>query len=293
MPTHPHETLACLIIDDPLLKPTYGCLNYEALLAQMQKHRFFTQIAFIPYNWRRGDARTVQLFSENKEYLGLCVHGCNHTKNEFGAGTYETLSELASTALWRMEKHKELTGLDYDPVMVFPQGRFSSLALRVLKEQGYIAAFNSTLQPTDGQQPPACEFEMPASTALNDFPVFLRRYPNDRDGFLRDINFGRPILIVEHHKAFLHGYQTITELVDWINSFGNVRWTSLGEIAGRFAQSFVADHHCSRDLSAPPSLSRFQARVGFRRLLSEFRDNVVETHPVLSTAYEQVRKLTG
>ena len=33
-----NETLACLIIDDPLLTPSYGCLNYEALLAVDAAH---------------------------------------------------------------------------------------------------------------------------------------------------------------------------------------------------------------------------------------------------------------
>jgi len=45
------ETLACLVIDDPLLKPRYGRLDYKNLLEEMKEHSFFTEIAFIPWNY--------------------------------------------------------------------------------------------------------------------------------------------------------------------------------------------------------------------------------------------------
>ena len=59
------ETLACLIIDDPVLRPKYGCLDYKRLLKEMKIHNFFTEIAFIPYNYRKSDAETVRLFANN------------------------------------------------------------------------------------------------------------------------------------------------------------------------------------------------------------------------------------
>src|SRR5437867_805075 len=45
------EANACLVIDDPLLKPSYGFVNYAKLLSLMDRHRFSTNIAFIPWNW--------------------------------------------------------------------------------------------------------------------------------------------------------------------------------------------------------------------------------------------------
>jgi len=32
------ETLACLVIDDPLLKPTYGNIDYSVLLQEMKNN---------------------------------------------------------------------------------------------------------------------------------------------------------------------------------------------------------------------------------------------------------------
>jgi hypothetical protein len=130
------ETLACLVIDDPLLKPRYGNLDYEKLLRAMKAHGFFTEIAFIPWNYRRSDPRTVKLLAENPQYYAICMHGCNHSGNEFGGGNYDELCTLASIALWRMFQHRALTGLEFDPVIVFPQGRFSSVAIQAIRDQG-------------------------------------------------------------------------------------------------------------------------------------------------------------
>jgi hypothetical protein len=158
-----NELLACLIIDDPLLRPRYGCLSYNELLKNMKEHLFFTEIAFIPWNYRRSDPDTARLFADNPEYFGLCVHGCNHSSGEFGQMDYKALSALASSALWRMDQHSRITWLPYDPVMVFPQGIFSSEAMLALKEQGFRSAVNSTLRARGADEPPAIEYHRPAT----------------------------------------------------------------------------------------------------------------------------------
>src|SRR5260370_11516087 len=58
------ETSACLIIDDPLLKPRYGFLAFRELLQLMNKQTFATTIAFIPWNWRRTNRGTVEPFHQ-------------------------------------------------------------------------------------------------------------------------------------------------------------------------------------------------------------------------------------
>lgn len=281
------ETLACLIIDDPLLVPQYGCLDYEKLLQEMKEHRFFTEIAFIPWNYRRSNPKTVRLFADNAEYYAICVHGCNHRDNEFGGGSYQELSSLSSTALWRMEQHKRLTGLSYDPVFVFPQGHFSSVAMKALKDQGYFAAFNSNLQASDGEKPPAIEYQRPATTIYHDFPLFLRRNPKDKSSFIQDMAAGRPILIYKHHNDFRNGYKTITDLVDGVNSLGNIKWQSLLEIA---------EHYLGTKATSPKENCNpfsynlyFNGKVALRRFLSEVRDNYVETNSLLTKVYKVIR----
>jgi hypothetical protein len=281
------EILACLIIDDPLLRPRYGCIDYSKLLAAMKAHSFFTEIAFIPWNYKRSDPKTVRLFKENSEYFAICVHGCNHTGNEFGFTNYDTLSKLASTALWRMEEHKKDTGLSYDPVIVFPQGKFSSTAMKALKETGYFAAFNSTIMAVDSQPPDEVEYLKPATRIYHDFPLFLRRYPKDKDQFIQDVEAGRPIVIVEHHSAFREGYRNITDLVDFINSLGNIRWTSLMNIATHYlgekferSKLVPSNHQHALKLNMTSKL---------RRILSEARDSYIETNSTLTKLYWKLR----
>ena len=281
------ETLACLIIDDPLLKPTYGCLNYEKLLEEMKVHNFFTEIAFIPWNYKRSDAGTVRLFAENPDYYALCVHGCNHTTNEFAGDDYQVLKDLSSTALWRMEQHKRLTGLPYDPVFVFPQGRFSSVAINALKEQGYIAALNSTIWATDRDEPPVRESQRPATRIFHDFPLFLRRKPKDKPLFKRDLAMGRPIIIGEHHDAFRNGYKEITDLVDWINGLGEIRWTSLLEISEHYQEKNTIEANLKPDFL--PHQSRLNPKVYARRFLSEVRDNYIEKYNFSTKLYRMLR----
>ncbi len=278
MDARSQETLACLIIDDPLLQPRYGFVDYEAMLREMKEHHFFTEIAFIPYNWRKSDPETVKLFQENPDHLAICVHGCNHKHNEFSDGTFEEYNRLAATSLHRMELHKQLTGLDYDPVMVFPHGRFNTAAIRALRENGYLAAFNSSLRPRDGQDPPASEFLLPATRYFHQFPIFLRHYPQNREAFVRDFEAGRPLIVVQHHTDFRNGYDEFTDFVDWINGLGNVRWTRLSEIAERYAPETVAEMNARRQAVLAERLEpAFNWRVSMRRSISEFRDNYVHT----------------
>ena len=285
---NPKETLACLIIDDPLLRPKYGCLDYEKLLEEMKVHNFFTEIAFIPWNYKRSDAKTVRLFADNADHYAICVHGCNHIDNEFGGGNYQELSYLATTALWRMQYHKRLTGLPYDPVIVFPQGRFSSVAMQALKDHGYFAAFNSTIRATDSEDPPAIECQRPFTPIYHDFPLFLRRYPKHRSYFVQDITVGRAIIIVEHHGAFRNGYKAITDLVDLVNSLGRIKWTSLLSIAEHYLGSKAGTNATAQTGTPSPSRPCLSAKVALRRFLSEARDNYVETSGLLTKACKVV-----
>jgi len=263
------KTLACLVIDDPLIRPNYGYLNYEQLLKEMKVHDFFTEIAFIPWSYKRSNPKTVKLFADNLDNFALCVHGCNHAGREWGGTDFTHLKALAETALWRMESHKRLTCLPYDPVMVFPQGIFSPVAMQALKDVGFFAAFN-----TDGPD----ETQSPA-TMISDFPLFKRRYPKDRELFREDIKKGRPIILVEHHGAFRNGYGELTDTIDWINSLGNIKWTNLLSIAEMYLNKKAAP------IGEVRSCIGADYKAVVRRHLSEARDNI----PAFEKIYSLLR----
>lgn len=251
----------------------------------MKAHNFFTEIAFIPWNYKRSDPRTVRLFAENRDYYAICVHGCNHLGNEFGGGSYQDLSALASVALWRMEQHKKITGLPYDPVMVFPRGRFSSTAMKALKDQGYFAAFNSTIRATDSEKPADLEYQRPFTLVYHNFPLFLRRSPMDKARIANDMASGRPVIIVEHHGAFKNGYKAITDFVEWVNGLGNVKWTSLLNIAEHYLGKKFSSLNDTIQ-SPSPLRSKISAKTIVWRFLSEVRDNYLETSNLLTKAYK-------
>jgi hypothetical protein len=191
-----------------------------------------------------------------------------------------------------MEEHKRLTGLPYDPVMVFPQGRFSSVAMLALKDQGYRSAFNSTLRATDGNELPSIEYQRPATTIYHDFPLFLRRYPKSKSDFLQDLAWGRPIIIVEHHVAFKNGYKAMTDFIDWVNGLGNVKWKSLSYITAYYYgnRNEIPPHGKSNELMW--SLWD-QKKAALRRFACEFRDNYVEPNSLLTKVYGMVRRRSG
>lgn len=59
---HADGHYANLTVDDAWLTQPYGHLDYEGLLAEMEKHNFHTTIAFIPWNFDRSEPKLVHLF---------------------------------------------------------------------------------------------------------------------------------------------------------------------------------------------------------------------------------------
>ena len=123
----PQERGACVIIDDPLLKRRYGFCDFTRLRDDMRRHDFTTNIAFIPWNWRRTTRSGGELFRRNPDVFSVSIHGCDHVKAEFGMSSTEAIDTAASLAQTRMRRHQDRTNIRHEPVMVFPQGVFSSI----------------------------------------------------------------------------------------------------------------------------------------------------------------------
>jgi len=228
------EIGACLVIDDPLLKPQYGFLRFSDLLAMMTRHDFSTSIAFIPWNWRRSTSKTVRLFEENSERYSLSVHGCDHTGGEFGTRDAELLAWKVKLARERMAGHELRTGIQHDNIMVFPQGVFSAAAMNALKVAGYMAAVNTEVISAD-PQPPAISTSDVWDVAVRNygrFPLFTRRYPSQGvENFAFDILLGKPCLIVIHHDFCRDRCQHIAEFVQRLNALNcRLSWDSLGGV---------------------------------------------------------------
>ena len=232
---HNDRPTACFIVDDPLLKKRYGFLEYHKLFDVMQRKEFSTSIAFIPWNCRRSSQSVADLFAAHPERSSLCIHGCDHTGQEFGGFSHWFLKGQAQKALDRMTMHYRLSGLPFDDIMVFPQGVFSSVAITALKSCGYLAAVNSTMHSSDrGDEITLRDLAGVAMTRFSNFPVFIRRYPSSVVELAFDLFLGKPALLVEHHSYFQDGYDALAECIDKIRSFDmQVEWTSLARICSR------------------------------------------------------------
>lgn len=229
-PGQPH---ASVIIDDPLLRLNYGALNFESLLALMKQHNFHSTIAFIPHNFKRSSPRITRMFRENANRFSLCFHGNDHTRAEFASKDIPRLNTLFQIAEHRMERHKKITGVEHDRVMVFPQGHFSVEAMDILKSRNFYGAVNTTPHPMNqADQLSLAEMAQPALLRYGNFPLFLRKdcLSTQCEDIAFNCFFGRPVLIVEHHDIFERP-DLLAEVADRVNKVApGIRWSSLGTI---------------------------------------------------------------
>lgn len=233
---HPRESRASIIVDDPLLRPNYGFLNFETLLRLAREHSFHTSVAFIPYNYRRNSKRTLGLFKENPEYFSICYHGNDHTESEFASHDVDFLNTALTIAEKRMKSQHQATGLRCDRVMVFPQSDFSVEAMHVLRSRNFSASVSSAWHPLG--QPvlsPLSDVCQPAILRYGGFPLFGRnsaRNTRSQDVAF-NVFFGKPTLTGEHHDSF-ENLQHLVEAVGRINAVApGIAWSNLETAVSR------------------------------------------------------------
>jgi hypothetical protein len=246
---HSVSRYANLTVDDPWLVEPYGFLNYRRLLGEMKAHRFHTTIAFIPWNYDRSRGEVVSLFLQHPDNYSIAIHGNNHDHREFGAYEYKSFEDQRFNirqALARMERFKELTGIPYDRVMVFPHGISPAATLRSLKTYGFVGTVNAINVPLEQEHPIGLAAPLRSTTLYENFPSTARytaeysfsEYPHDfsvpKELIAVNAFLGNPILLYGHHGMFAAGIQAFNETADFVNSIEPaVEWKSLGYILAR------------------------------------------------------------
>jgi hypothetical protein len=241
---HSPRQYANFIIDDPLLRKSYGFLNYPRLLEEMDRCEFTTTLAFIPWNYRRTRASIAGLIRERSDRFSICIHGCDHTTGEFASTDLKQLNTQTRLAAQRMQAHEQSTGVPYAEVMVFPQGKFSTTSLDILKSHNYLAAVNSSVVPQDlgaAHGLTVADLLAPAVTKYSSFPLFMRRYPREVADVAFDLFLGKAALLVEHHDYFKRGYGTMQTFIKQINALSQkLQWTSLkGLLSNTYLQRTI------------------------------------------------------
>jgi len=237
---HSHGHYANLTVDDAWLTQPYGHLDYEALLAEMQKYNFHTTIAFIPWNFDRSEPKVVQLFSSHGDKFSICIHGNNHDHLEFGSYEDRPFSDQIADikqALARMEKFQNLTSLHFDRFMIFPQEVVPPVAtLQEFKEYNFVAAANAVMVPSGSVPPVDTLFPLRAvNLDFTSFPL-VRRYSAEAKvpRWLIAINafLDNPLLFYCHQTLFESGSGAFDPIAETVNQIEpGVHWGSLGSVA--------------------------------------------------------------
>jgi hypothetical protein len=233
----PQEIGACLIVDDPLLKPRYGFLDFNRTFELMKQYGFTTDIAFIPWNWRRTHQGIAELFKKHADTYSLSVHGCDHMGQEFGIESGTVLNEIIKVAKRRMQLHEQRTGVHHEWLMVFPQGVFSAEACQLLKYNNFLAAVNTEVSPLHCEKSETTIADVwdIAIMKYGSFPIFTRRYSSHGlENFAFDMLLGKPCLIAAHHEFFRNNGREVIEFIESLNSLRcPLRWRPLSAVIKR------------------------------------------------------------
>lgn len=235
---HSNGHYANLTIDDTWLVEPYGYVRYFDLLREMERHKFHTTIAFIPWNFDRNKPDVVALFRERSDRYSICVHGNNHDHQEFLSLKERPLEIQEANirqGLGRMARFQELTRIPYDPVMVFPHSIAPAETLGALKHYNFLATANSRNVPlgsdTVRELPSALR---PMTLAFANFPS-VRRYsaefPMAKSALAVDAFLGNPMLFYVHHAYFAEGSDRFNSVADLVNQLQpDTSWRGLGSI---------------------------------------------------------------
>lgn len=227
------KTLGCFILDDPSLQDKYGYFELNSL-REIIEYSGSASIAFIPWYYAKSNPGCARVIQQNHPQLSICVHGCDHTWNEFVEDDMLATYSLIAESLRRMDHHRIKYNIDYEPVIVFPQGRFSQTTLEALATSKFIGAINSTLFSFgDNDAIDLSELVSPIHTQQG-FPLLKRYYPEDEIGYAFALLLGRPVVFTEHHAFFKKGYQKLSAL---FNQSDVDRWTSPANIFREFYQA--------------------------------------------------------
>lgn len=229
---------ACLVVDDPNLHaPTYGHIDYRALVALARNKSFHAAMATIPLDAWLAREEAVRIFRDNSRTLSLLVHGNDHLQGELARPFHDReRTALAMQALRRIGELERRTGLGVDRVMAPPHGVCSPQMFDTLQRCGYDGVTTnrwSLWKNNPVEQLPADFGLRPADFLGGGLPVLNRfrfNSPISRGEIFMAAVLRQPVIPYGHHQDFASGMAPVHETVDVVNSLGNVHWMRLRDI---------------------------------------------------------------
>jgi hypothetical protein len=281
----PGSLRAAFVIDDPNLHwPSYGHIRYPDLLRHAREHGYHLAIAMTPLDGWLAHPRAVRVFREGTRHLSICIHGNDHDGPELGRpDSWPENLARASQALNRSAAFAKRTGLTVERVMVPPHERLTESAAQALAICGFHAICTTRPYPWIAASADVSWLQgPPGANALSGWrstelvagglPMLLRTdflYPRE-DHVLRAF-LGQPTILYGHHDLLADGMDVLEHATRELNRLGDVRWSSLGEIARAVVTpSAPLDASPSEQFASSPT----RLRPVLRRLLSEGRDRL-------------------
>ncbi len=241
----PPPLRATFLLDDPNLHwPSYGYLSLPAVAAHAERHGYHLALAMVPLDARLNHPGAVSLLRRHRS-LSLLVHGNDHFGGELGREvTEEEALAVASQALRRIAAFERRTGVAVPRVMVPPHETCSEPMARALVRTGFDAITMTRPYPWAAAPaswlaaPPAAGSTVgwwPADSAP-DLPPVLLRHPvasplySPAEVALRAY-LDQPLILYGHHDDLRDGLDLLAERTAEVESLGEIRWASMGEIA--------------------------------------------------------------
>lgn len=265
-----------IIIDDPLLTKRYGFIVFPKLLQFAKELGFHLTVAFIPWNHWRTRRESVRTFLDHPASFGICVHGCDHARNEFLSTDYHDLLHRSHLAAQWMNRHRERTGMGWARLMVCPREQYSIEALEAFADSGqFLGLVNTGCLPRglNTEIVRGSDLLLPAQDALFGFPVFKRHYWSDISVFAMAAFLGKPLILVEHHDFFRDQYRLLESFVSQLSSTcPTARWSDLTDLVRKTYQQrrvssqilevrFFTDEVLMQNPDPEPRLVRFRRRI--------------------------------
>jgi len=232
----PPPPRAAILFDDPNLRwRSYGFIDYRELLDHADLHDYHASIAMIPLDAGRQHRATVELFRQRPDRLSLAFHGNDHLAGELleVAGDAEAVA-IAAQALRRAQRLESRYGLPVDRVMTAPHGMCSASVARALGPLGFDAL--CAIHPLPWTERPPAERPLagwgPAEFAAGCAVIPRLPFSADASEVALRAYLDQPVVLYGHHEDLAAGLDLLAEQAAAVNRLGEVRWSSLGEIAG-------------------------------------------------------------
>ena len=229
---HTDQHLANFTVDDPWLHEPYGSLSFDKLARLSQVEPFHLTVAFIPWNYDRSEARVVSLFRRHPSIFSISIHGNNHDHEEFRE--QRTLVQHEGNiqqALARMERFRNLSGLDYDDVMIFPHQIAPNDVVDLLRQYGFLCTANlqNRRRAIFPSGPPLGLWTNFLAAELG-VPSLKRELPWITSSKMKiKLFLQQPLLLHGHVKDFADG-SFIGAIKNVNRLLPEIRWTSMGDV---------------------------------------------------------------